>query len=233
MAEEISQEIKSRTQWHVPPNHGWLEYKLNKIELDYVWKCIDERPIDHCNNVLAGNIDSSFPLNDKDKWFFNNTLTPLISLYDDTFSNLAVNLPIKSLFRQLSEKDESQMVVRSSPYVDYTLSSWWVNYQKENEFNPIHGHTGVYSFVLWLKIPTEHAEQNHPSYGVTNAPEKSNFCFSYTNILGEVCTNSYKMGKRYEGTLLFFPSRLKHIVYPYYNCSEDRISVSGNIFVDI
>ena len=32
-----------------------------------------------------------------------------------------------------------------------------------------------------------------------------------------------------EGTILFFPSQLQHTVYPFYNCEEDRISISGNI----
>tara|TARA_B100000965_G_scaffold52755_1_gene39336 strand:+ start:264 stop:917 length:654 start_codon:yes stop_codon:yes gene_type:complete len=214
-----NQDISSRTQWKTPANHGWLEHKLNKIELDYVWKCVNERHEKHCNNVLAGNIDSSFSLTDKDNWFFNNTLSPLISLYSSLFHDLALKLPIRSM--------------NHIQNVDYCLNTWWVNYQKENEFNPLHGHTGVYSFVLWLKIPTEHMEQNDISNGVTNAHAKSAFYFAYTDILGEVANHAYEMGKEYEGTLLFFPSTLKHTVYPFYNCSEDRISVSGNIFIEI
>ena len=26
-----------------PPTGGWLEYKLNKQEMDYVWKCINNK----------------------------------------------------------------------------------------------------------------------------------------------------------------------------------------------
>ena len=32
--------------------------------------------------------------------------------------------------------------------------------------------------------------------------------------------------------MLFFPAKLHHIVYPYYNCDEDRITISGNIGLD-
>ena len=39
------------------------------------------------------------------------------------------------------------------------------------------------------------------------------------------------MSKEMEGTILFFPSELKHTVYPFYNCEEDRISISGNIAI--
>ena len=37
---------------------------------------------------------------------------------------------------------------------------------------------------------------------------------------------------KYQGMLVFFPSRLNHIVYPFYNCDETRISISGNISSD-
>ena len=42
----------------------------------------------------------------------------------------------------------------------------------------------------------------------------------------------YEMCKDAEGTLLFFPAELNHTVYPFYNCKEDRISISGNIAID-
>ena len=27
----------------IPPTNGWLEYKLNKKELDYVWRCVENQ----------------------------------------------------------------------------------------------------------------------------------------------------------------------------------------------
>ena len=42
-----------------PPNFGWLEYKLSSEEMEYVWKCIENKQED-CKKILAGNIDSSF-----------------------------------------------------------------------------------------------------------------------------------------------------------------------------
>ena len=112
----------------------------------------------------------------------------------------------------------------------YKLDNWWVNYQKQHEFNPSHGHQGVYSFVIWLKIPTEHAEQNKDN--ITNTPVRSAFQFHYQNILGELDTFDYELGKNHEGKMHFFPSKLFHEVYPFYDCDEDRISISGNIFID-
>ena len=111
----------------------------------------------------------------------------------------------------------------------YYLNSWWVNYQKQHEFNPIHTHTGVYSFVIWMKIPTEYNQQRSLPLARANSDVVSNFSFEYTNILGESRTYVYVMSPKAEGTMVFFPSKLTHIVYPYYNCEKERISVSGNI----
>ena len=110
------------------------------------------------------------------------------------------------------------------------LESFWVNFQKQNEFNPIHNHNGVYSFVIWMKIPTKHNEQNkNPIALRANGKKISVFEFLYSNIFGEHESIGIEMNPDMEGTMLFFPSALLHGVYPFYNCDEDRISVSGNI----
>ena len=110
----------------------------------------------------------------------------------------------------------------------------WVNYQKQHEFNPIHDHTGIYSFVIWMKIPTDYRNQreNQIANG-SNTNVISNFCFNYTTTTGGNAQYVYEMSKRMEGTILLFPSQLQHAVYPFYNCEEDRISISGNIAINI
>ena len=40
------------------------------------------------------------------------------------------------------------------------------------------------------------------------------------------------MSPKFEGTMLFFPSQLHHCVYPFYDCKEDRVTVSGNIILN-
>ena len=66
----------------------------------------------------------------------------------------------------------------------------------------------------------------------SNSQKNSTFEFIYINPIGEVSNYTYKMDPEYEGTMLFFPSQLKHQVYPFYNCDEDRISISGNILLN-
>ena len=193
-----------------PPTLGWLETKLSDKEMDYLWKCIDNKK--ECfKHGLAGQISASNSLVDKSDWFFNNRLKHLCKIYQEEFANIGDTAPIN----------------QRHPYY---LKNFWVNHQKQTEFNPPHDHNGVYSFVIWMKIPTKHFDQNKNLISLkSNTHLISAFQFHYTNILGQIRPYVYKMNPEMEGTMLFFPAKLEHQVFPFYNCDEDRISISGNI----
>jgi len=196
-----------------PPNLSWLEYKLNSKEMDYVWRCIENKKEDQ-KKQLAGNISSSCSLMDRGDWFFINVCKPLMYEYAERFENLGDRIPTNM----------------NHPYC---MNSWWVNYQKQNEFNPIHDHGGVYSFVIWMKIPYDSKKQNQKDIARnSNAPLIGDFQFLFSDILGKNRMYTYRLSPQYEGTMLFFPSELDHQVYPFYDCDGDRISVSGNIRID-
>jgi len=196
-----------------PPVLGWLEKKLSDKEMEYLWRCIDNRK-ESVKDTLVGQIHESKKLIDRSDWFFHNTINPLLVKYKEEFKNLGDDAPIN----------------QRHPYY---LESFWVNYQKQNEFNPNHTHGGVYSFVIWMKIPTKHSEQNsNPISSGSNGHVISTFEFHFSNILGKINTHPYEMNPEIEGTMLFFPARLQHCVYPFYNCNEDRISISGNIMLN-
>ena len=197
----------------VPQQAGWIEVELDDDEIDFLWKSIENRGRDE-KPYLAGNIDSSYQIFDKDNWFYNTTLQRLCVDYESSFRNVGSNLP----------------TANRHPYYLETL---WVNYQRQTEFNPAHDHKGVYSFVIWMQIPTDYNEQKeNPIAKNTNSDHISNFCFDYRDITGEYQYYAYAMSKKMEGKMVFFPSKLTHTVYPFYNCSEDRISISGNICLD-
>ena len=193
-----------------PESCGWLEKNLSIQEMDYLWRCVDNRK-ESIKNTLAGNIHESNKIIDENDWFWKNTLNPLTHVYANEFGNLGENIPVNQ-------------------FHSYFLQSFWVNYQKQGEFNPPHNHNGVYSFVIWMKIPTRHFEQNRLSFALnSNTHKVSSFEFHYEDIIGEQRYFTYEMNPEIEGTMLFFPSRLMHQVFPFYNCGEDRISISGNI----
>jgi len=198
-----------------PPNVGWLQIRLDSNEIDYVWERVKEKESssESWKHKLAGDVHESKLLEDPDDWFFNNVIHKCGETYQQLYYNLGLHLPIP-------EGNYS-----------YYMNEWWVNYQQQNEFNPIHDHTGVYSFVIWLKIPVEHEEQNKDN--TSNMKLRSAFQFTYTDILGSLKDYTYQLDKSWEGTMLFFPSKLHHQVYPFYNCDDYRITVSGNILCKI
>ena len=111
----------------------------------------------------------------------------------------------------------------------------WVNFQRENEFNPLHDHAGVLSFVIWMRVPYESTDQEKLDIAQrsNSKHDVGNFAFSYSDILGSTRSFLYPMGKDKEGMVVIFPSKLKHQVFPFYNCKEERVSISGNLDIPI
>ena len=190
------------------PNIPIYDTKLPKNMIDVLWGYVD-KATERLNHRLAGNIDESLVLEDEDDTFLL-FLTPVIERY------------LNTLRVKMSDYDKISSELK--------LESLWVNYQKQHEFNPIHNHFGLISFVIWMKIPTDWKEQHElPFAKNSNGPVASDFQFTYTDILGHVQDYSIPMDSDKEGVILLFPSRLRHQVYPFYNCDKERISISGNI----
>lgn len=121
--------------------------------------------------------------------------------------------------------------VKSQRYELY-LDSLWVNKQKKYEFNPVHHHAGVLSFVIWTNVPYDLAEEEKyfPQTSLANnGSYTSKFCFVYSDILGRIQHLPLPIDKTWEGKIVMFPASLHHCVYPFYTSDDYRISVSGNI----
>ena len=48
------------------------------------------------------------------------------------------------------------------------LGNLWVNFQKKNEFNPVHYHSGVFSFILFIQIPFLMSDELKKSPGINS-----------------------------------------------------------------
>lgn len=198
------------------PNIPFYRTELPKKVIDRLWGYIDKATTTN-NHTLAGNIEKSMWLVDEDNYFMNNVLKDIIAKYMDPRQTLtdAHLYPVKAL---------------SKLHKEVILDKFWVNFQNQTEFNPVHNHGGIFSFVIWMKIPTDWREQHKiPFVGNSNAPLASDFQFSYSDILGHHQTFNIMMDKSRENWMVIFPSALKHQVYPFYNCDEQRISISGNL----
>ena len=105
--------------------------------------------------------------------------------------------------------------------------------QNKYEFNPLHHHAGVFSFVIWVKIPSSYKKEKKLKFiRESNTPTSNTFEFLYTNILGSIVAEKYYLEPEDEGTIILFPAHTPHQVYPFYLSNKKRISVSGNIKLD-
>ena len=108
------------------------------------------------------------------------------------------------------------------------LGATWVNRQKATEFNPLHNHGGVFSFVLWLQVPysRDHEQQLWPE--INSVVLNGALQFVYATGINRLHTHNILVDSSFEGQCCLFPSNLMHTVYPFYTSSQPRISISGN-----
>lgn len=122
----------------------------------------------------------------------------------------------------------------------------WVNLQEKYEMNPIHTHSGILSFVLYINIPYSlEIERRQPQYdrqGIEHSLKGPNFKFlfpkainnNYKTFLGPAASTAISnhticVDKSWEGKMTIFPAYLPHTVTPFYSCDGLRISVAGNL----
>jgi hypothetical protein len=111
--------------------------------------------------------------------------------------------------------------------MDLKIESLWVNYMKKTEFNPIHDHTGAYSFVFWLDVPYS-IQDERDYYPNANGQLAGVFQFVVPTMRGVDFLN-IPVDKTYNGTLCIFPADQMHAVYPFFTSDDYRITVAGNL----
>ena len=195
---------------------GFVISELSNKSKTYITKKTEElleKSTEACphNQWLAGNIEKEYQLLDLDNEFVEEVFS-LAIVHSENFPYL----------KSLSYLKQN---------LTFQLGSVWCNFQKKYEFNPMHDHDGVFSFVIWVKVPFDLAEEQKHSPGYRSNGNKAGiFDFFYTGFNGDILTESIPVDKTYEGKILLFPAKMKHCVYPFYSSDEYRISVSGNIF---
>ena len=194
------------------PNIPLYDVKLPDNIVNRLWRYVDKSDLIRCNHNLAGNIAESYDLVDEEDYFFNEVLKPVSLRYISENSHV-------NNFQSNHISSE-----------DICLNKFWVNYQYKTEFNPMHIHTGIISFVIWLKIPTEAEEQhNLPIAKNSNTPSASDFSFAYSDIIGNIQSYQIQLSPKDNGLMMIFPASLNHQVYPFYECDKKRVSISGNV----
>ena len=159
--------------------------------------------------------------------------------------NLVGNIKKQFIFDHHREEIE-QLAIKLAQYHDdiydcsnylddsngrLSLGALWINMQVAGEFNPIHKHPGVYSFVIWIELPFTHENEKMYGPGVASNGNKGGcFEFVYTNTYGQLMSHPIPADNSYEGQMILFPAKLNHVVYPFYTDAGYCISISGNLF---
>ena len=120
-------------------------------------------------------------------------------------------------------------LVISSEDRPFFLDSLWVNFQKRYEFNPLHTHSGLFSFIIFVNIPYDLDKET--KYFSTNSqePRTSRLVFVNNKFDGSFNEHLINVDKSFEGKMFLFRAKQAHMVYPFYTSDKYRITVSGNV----
>lgn len=108
------------------------------------------------------------------------------------------------------------------------LTSLWVNVQRYMEINPWHLHTGIVSFVIYIKNELNRDETINNKFDKKRGTELAGHLqlkYGESNHLNYV---NYDLWPE-RGQIIMFPSWLMHTVFPHYEKDKERVSVAGNI----
>ena len=199
-------------------------FKLPQQMIDYLWERIDiAKKKQNCfKKSLAGNISQSYLLDDPQNLIIEN----LYNIVNDPGNNQKMLEFIQMEVTRIYEKTGYKGML--TPQVE----GLWVNFQKKGEFQPIHNHGGIFSFVIWMDIPYHYKDEAKLPSAKTSCknPPGGNFTFVTANGINRGMNNHIiPMSPEMNGYCCFFPSDLSHLVYPFYTSDKDRISISGNI----
>jgi hypothetical protein len=200
---------------HYFENYGYWLHKFSDQELEPVLREILDMQADFSKATpnrkgLAGNIHHEYYLSEESRQYLEKLVLPVCVDYDHAFNYL----------ENINFLTESRPLYLNTP---------WVNFQRKHEFNPPHKHSGIFSWVIWLKIPYLIEDEIAASPGKdANSPVAGHFEFNYINSLGQISPHKLPVDTTWENCMALFPASMIHTVHPFYSSDEFRISVSGN-----
>ena len=188
--------------------HNWGPYVLElRVDCDLIKTLLEEGNESRENNLdyrneLAGQIEEEYYYKDYE-WFVS-----AFSSYVETYL------------------DGLGEYTKSHNSNSWALENLWINYQKANEYNPPHKHTGDLSFVIYLQVPDEIERENDETAHEHNNEGAGMILFDYGMEMPLSINRIAHMPRT--GDAFIFPAWLIHHVYAF-KSDVERISVSGNI----
>ena len=216
---------------------NWDTEKSHFDELDILYKDVPKDVLEYLINEPNKKSKANYKLAGHIKREFDYTNIPE---FVKNFFVLSIN--------DIEPKKVKDLLFKYtilSKNCQFALDSLWVNYQKKHEFNPLHHHSGLYSFIVFLKIPYDLNKELRVFNDTNKMIEKgelieaqdnnrtSKLTFVISDRLGDIQEHLIEVDKSFEGKMLMFPAKLNHQVYPFYTSNGYRITVSGNINLDV
>jgi len=157
------------------------------------------------NRSLAGHLNNQFLYPENIQQWFYNEINPVIAAYRQGHCK----------FHGIQDLS-----------VDLHADDLWINFMKPGDFNPIHTHSGDYSFVIFLDVPKIIEKEMKDYEGTSGRPGQLMFEFTQ-QARPRWATTGLSISPQV-GEMYIFPALLQHWVAPFKSkCT--RISVSGNL----
>lgn len=197
------------------PNYGYYVDNVPQNIIDELDKFIDQLSLDFSkgekmNKRLAGHI--------KKEYYYK------------------ASKKVKEFIKNITSKIEHESKLGQTNIPNFfnrklSITDFWVNFQEKYEYNPLHFHSGLYSLVIWHKIPFNYKDEqkyfpDHPNL----ANGLFSFHYPYHHYeLPNIGDTTLLTDKTAEGKICIFPSNLQHCVYPFYSSDDYRITFSCNV----
>lgn len=196
----------------------------------YVHTVLPKEDLDRLSEIIYSsdkNVKSSLAGIQSDNWMIPKAkpvLEPYILSLVDAYSKKYKDLTDEY------EQEVGKILAPRHKIGEYNLDTIWVNMTKKHMYNPPHNHQGIYSYVLFHKIPFSlESERKLPHVKSSNQPYPGCFYFIHPSHSGHTYVQNLEVDCKSEGHMILFPARIYHGVHPYYTSDETRITVSGNV----
>jgi len=216
------------------PKIGWIV--LPKEVIAKLIKITDKtvNTNEDYGHSLAGQIANERKLDEKDLGEIWDLLTKEISTY------------LREVLRDLDPAFNKKSPLYEKLEIKAVIDSMWTVSQFENEYNPVHFHSGMEAYdlssnchlssVMYLKIPKTSVRELGESKERWSGPNSPDGAIEFVSSgYGHPLLSLAKGTKRFRpivGHLFIFPSWLLHTVYPFIGEGERR-SISFNSSYEI
>jgi hypothetical protein len=184
-------------------------YKVHKELIKGLLKRGKPKDVGSGNKKLAGILEDQRNYDKEDKEWFIKEFQPYVDEY------------VEGGCRWARTKYSEPQWTKS-----FSLLGLWINYMKERESNPEHVHTGMLSWVIYLKTP-DLVEERKKYEGTSYGP--GGILFKYGENSPTKWAEHTVAYDPEPGYMWMFPCMLRHEVIPFKTPGE-RISVSGNLY---